>query len=378
MKKKSALLVSISMVLVAVLALTTASFAWFTASMNPTIDGFDVQVTTTNALLIGTRTANTADAVADINGIKFKTNLSVAELVAGTTNATGTAITNELLQNAVDATDKKVLSDITPKTITGSKIVLNTANKGLVDFLRLKNFEETPDFTVGTDEGYLENPYEAATNDKTAAVKNEIKKDYVQFDLYFKANFSTLKAVDVKLDLTSKSTESGTPYNGSDFYAVKKKGGTDADKDTMIPMLKADGSMYWITTAMRAGFVATRVLEADGSESVAQTGTTPSLKVLELDGRTPTGIVNNVKDNAKVYTADHTFKANNDNTTNDDTDYTDGTDMPLFTMNSGCVYKMTVFMWIEGNDAQCINNISSGMFKSIFKFVGTENANPVT
>lgn len=429
MKKKSALLVSISMVLVAVLALTTASFAWFTASMNPIIDGFDVQVTTTNALLIGVRKsdkATTDPKVQDIKDIEFKTSLSVEDLIAGyvAANTDGTTVTgskpNELLQGSEtvkeiadlgiatgsdSATYKYALGDVTPKTITnagGTEAItakLISLAGGAIEYERLIDYDKTPDFTWLTDNkpgedgdqpGYDTIPYEDATNAKGKPVETvkkdydtnnkTIRTDYMNFDIYFKANFSTITRVNVGLDLTSVDTKGtvGTiddVYTGSDFYPLKKNTGADAATNPMVRMTVADslvagGSSYWITTAMRTAFVVSKVQNATGG---AVTETPALKKVMELDDRTATNaIINKTVDSRKEYNID--YKRPIDATSgmaNADT-----ANLELFEMDNSSIYKMSVFLWIEGNDAQCISNISAGMFRSKFKFVGTD-ATPV-
>ena len=58
MKKKGLIISTVVMVVVLIASLTTATYAWFTVSSTTTVDGFNLEVVSSNILNIGLK-ANT-------------------------------------------------------------------------------------------------------------------------------------------------------------------------------------------------------------------------------------------------------------------------------------------------------------------------------
>lgn len=72
MKKKGLIISTVVMVVVLIASLTTATYAWFSVSSNTSISGFDVSVTSNNAINIG------------LKGDTYNTGTSPDEFVSGT------------------------------------------------------------------------------------------------------------------------------------------------------------------------------------------------------------------------------------------------------------------------------------------------------
>ena len=66
MKKKGLIISTVVMVVVLIASLTTATYAWFTTSNVTSVQGFGVEVTSSNAVNIGLKTNNTYEADAAI------------------------------------------------------------------------------------------------------------------------------------------------------------------------------------------------------------------------------------------------------------------------------------------------------------------------
>lgn len=328
MKKKGALLMSVTMVLVAALALTTASFAWFTNSMNPSLGSFNVNVTSSNALMVA---VDKTDHTLAAGTLDFKTALTADELKAGTSNILG--------QKKIDGKDQELV-DVTPKTVTNNKIVLED-NK--IKFQALKS--KDADVAAGGD------IYDDVTLDDT---KQQLP--YLYYEVYFRSSFAESDDITVSLDLT---TLNGQDYDGTSFYAVKADG---------TPMAEADGLAYHVPKTLRVAFVSQLVKKANGSQITGDEGN-PTLAVFEPNKKTTrddnsTALDTVPVDPAKAYTVEASSDKNGQSDSN----------LKLFDMKNGDVYKTCVYIWIEGNDAQCENKVSGGLFASRFLFAGTVKA----
>lgn len=423
--KKGALITSIAMVMVTVLALTVVSFAWFSASLNPVVGDFNVQVTTSDALLISAK----ADA-------GFKTTLPYAELTAVNENLFPKAATDDA--NAFG----QVLNTATPKFSAppkGTSFLTNspfTASSNTLNFMVAKaasvgSFGAADSFYgVGaTGKDYVDvatNGNQTADDDTVAGADAGTKASpedirFVKFDLFFKSTVVSYETVDVKLDLTTLANAADvTTYAGTSFkYTGKTDGvsGWTSEIGKIIRVAFATVKMDGTDPAAGAAY-AYKSYEADGATladltNAVESHDTKGLYTTDAQGSVYTAAYNKVLTKvvgatavaaaaADGITGDVTTMARSDlwaamiaepdkkvNLTIDGTaaDVSfnslmqaekpdSGADLTLFQIKSGEVYRTTVYMWLEGNDAESNNFVSGGLFSSAFNFKGAEHTNP--
>lgn len=317
MKKKSALFVSLAMVLVAVLALTTASFAWFTSSLNPSVGEFEVDVTTSDALLVS--------AEANKN---FKVTLPYTDLAAVNTNtlpATGTKLTP-----AAPAAANIVSNKLTS---TDGTLGFRRAKDGAVWVNNPLTTDNSANYTAVKANGFLDTDTSDAGN-----------MHFMKFDVYFRASLiiSSSQKVTVSLNLKNDDTTTNTDSKVSSVTAKAPNNGTLV------------GHQNEIAKIVRVAFVMPDAL----------TGATAwPVKVWEPDSGTVTGLTDIIdydKTNGAKYTTDaQGFEASASN------------DMSLFEITDVTkVQKVTVYVWMEGNDAECDNIVSGAKFVTNLAFIG--------
>ncbi len=97
MKKKGLIISTIVMVIVLIASLTTATYAWFTASNATTIDGFNVEITSSNAVKIGVSTTYVENATQDsffTGNVEYAAGAEAGKVAGGTwTGTTGLSAT---------------------------------------------------------------------------------------------------------------------------------------------------------------------------------------------------------------------------------------------------------------------------------------------
>lgn len=314
MKKKSALFVSLAMVLVAVLALTTASFAWFTSSLNPSVGEFEVDVTTSDALLVSAK----SDA-------GFKVSLPYADLAAVNTNT-------------LPADGKK----LTPAAPAATNIVSSklTSTDGTLGFRRAKDGAVWDNSSPSADNS---GKYDAVGSNgylasDTAGAGN---MHFMKFDIYFRASLiiSSTQKVTVSLNLNNDDTVTNTDSKVSSVTAKEATNGAGLV-----------GEQDEIAKIVRVAFVMPDALTGAAAWPV---------KVWEPDNGTVTGLTDIIdydKTNGAKYTTDAQGLT---------------ADMSLFEITDATkVQKVTVYVWMEGNDAECDNIVSGAKFVTNLAFIG--------
>lgn len=335
MKKKSALFVSLSMVLVAVLALTTASFAWFTSSLNPTISNIDIGATTSQALLISAEQSK-----------GFATSLDASALkVAGN-------ILPDWAGTAAPADTRRL------KTATPQKG--DVAAKGTsLTYVAAKDTAKWDMVTnVYNADNYFADPIETTGLMKNATGDAEKELYFVRFDLYFKASvpLAANEHVEVALDLTSTKTDNGTTtYTGS---TVDAKGSVT---DTLQKQVDKIVRVAFVTTEANYGAGAAkndiRIWEPNAGSVENLTG------VIAYDKSTNMQYLVTAQNSA-----DSTKFPGNDAHGGNSTAAT--ANMKLFDMTTAATQKVTVYIWLEGNDPESDNLLSGGDFSTLLNFVG--------
>lgn len=324
MKKKGALLASSAMVLAAAAALTTASFAWFTTSLTPSVGDITMSVTSAESLMISAK----ADA-------DFKSSVSEAEL---------TAVTGNQLAQSGSATPHKIFS-VTPNLTSlvgtnGTKTFAST--DGTLAFQSL-NANPGPTGTWDT----------SVYRDAPAYADGTVEMPYVMFDLYFKS--TTEENVQLTLDL---STGHATTYAGTQVLPID---------DTGTEITDNTDPGYYVTHSLRLAFVATK-------EAVGTTAANYTVKTYEPNATPWTAAIGAVigestydSNPARGYAADAKSVANGVDSTGTPKDL----DLGL-TLEQNKVYKVRCYIWMEGNDQANANLISASSFKTMLKFTGVK------
>lgn len=333
-KKKGLVISSGAMVLVAAAALTTSSFAWFTDSLSASISDVDLNIAASNALLISAKSNE-----------GFRTSLDASELKA--------IDTNFLNDNGKESTDLVTynMRPVTPKVITATKPALDT------DATKL-------DFQVPTnDPNEIDTVWEyddvTGALEGTAAAQAQVQ-NYSSFDVYFMSSFGANQTITVSLDLTSTVD---TPAPGT--YAGTSVTPLTSDKKIAIKPGEAPSgateeasNAYYNTYAVRYGFVASKAVEASGDPVASPTYT---VKTFEPNNSVDCPLVDVPVDPDKNYDCDAASSANGQA----------AADLELFAgMAANEVWKVTVFVWLEGNDVDCGNSISLSSFRTKLVFKG--------
>lgn len=135
--RKKLLVSSVAMLLVAMIALGTATFAWFTTSTNPYADGFSAKTTKQSTLLLADKSREGWTTHLDY-GVSSKTMYPASG--NGTAWVKGTS--DEPLTGAIDNT---TLQSVLPSTASGLKVddyvfvnELNIKNNGTADVKDIK------------------------------------------------------------------------------------------------------------------------------------------------------------------------------------------------------------------------------------------------
>lgn len=340
--KFGALLASIAMVLVAVGALTTASYAWFTNSLTATVSEMTIQASTSKALLISSASNGTFGTQVTEETLWNATGNIVSKLKgANPNNAYG------------DATTRK-LTSVTPQNTTGNAVkdsLTTGGNKGVIPFLKLKDsFIPSANGAWTAGDAYVTQPVVAADTEIAG---------YMQFDLFFKANFATETdhTYDIALDLTSND---GTTYSGTKI--IDQNGGE-------------------ISKSVRYAFISNKtfVTAAAGPKTIniGNTGDDNSVVVWAPASETDATTTQAFIDTNKAY--NKTSLSNDSDASNVKTgSYDEGgveTDVKLITgITTDVVYQIRVMIWIEGNDKDCVNEVSIDMLKSSLAFTLVDNA----
>lgn len=334
-KKKGLVISSGAMVLVAAAALTTSSFAWFTDSLSASISDVDLNIAASNALLISAKSNE-----------GFRTSLDASELKA--------IDTNFLNDNGKENTDLVTynMRPVTPKVITATKPALGTGDSAL-KFQVPTNDPNEIDTVWAYDDvtGALEG---------TAAAQAQVQ-NYSSFDVYFMSSFGANQTITVSLDLTS-TVDTPTPgtYVGTSVTPL-----TSDKKIAIKPGETPSGATeeasnaYYNTYAVRYGFVVSKAVEASGDPVVSPTYT---VKTFEPNNSADCPFVDVPVDSTnKAYTCDAASSENGKA----------AADLELFAgMAANEVWKVTVFVWLEGNDVDCGNSISLSSFRTKLVFKG--------
>lgn len=308
MKKtlKAQLMAAVSMMLIALVALSSATFAWFTTSSNPTVGQIDLQVKAVDSLFLS---AKINGGTAPTATLDWKTQIVPADIEGGQTlPTTGGTFAEYLLYN-------------TSSTFNA------TSN----------SFWVPTDFAPGST---TPTGYQAAT-----------AADYVKFDLWAKSE--SAGAVNLFGGTSSDSL----------VKAIASLGGaeiTDIDADNRV------GIKYTV----RVGFVpyaADGTTLSWAGAVIWQPNSTAHVPIaISGLGTLPTGFLD-VQGVTGALTSDvanqttYDFVSGKTNTSAD-------TKIKLFDLAAATPKKFAVYIWVEGADVDTVNAVAKSFFSTFLKF----------
>lgn len=359
MKKKNLLLGSLSMLVIAVVAFTGATYAWFVTGRAPTVSQIDASVINVGKIMI-TPYGPTGRSYGDFSYNVTESSLETASISTG------------FYHNPNNA-------------VIGSGDPLN-ATSAVLDIYGTDGTDGTGTFILGADvQGSPRLQFAGQGTSSTSNVPAEAygadDDNYIAFDLYF-LNTNVATATDpsitygVALDLTTVSAN----LRKSDFYVKDAYNGR-----VMTAAEKA------LPKALRVAFVTydpadhtqvdkTRVFQPNGTELVLATDTVarnvegglqnaPIIAALDDINAAHKA---DVKTNALYPTTTSYIELFNLNPYN--TPYGAETVTTLasnYSANQNIV-KLTVYIWIEGNDPDCVSGVAGGIFTSALTFTSRE------
>lgn len=300
-------------VIAAFASLTVASFAWFSSSLTVTVSNLTLNVSSSEALMVS------------VDGEDFGTKVTETELW-NVKNAFGYTNIVSRINGGSDFNSSitRSLSPATPALVTNQTIGLQ---QGELNFLRLKSgisLNENRDYSA-------DNIYDSVGS-VSEVYDNQIV-NYMRFDLYLKANFAYVRnGYNIVLDLSS--TDESGEYSG-----------------TTVKPVNTNGKNH-IVKSVRYGFVCNQNNDT-------------TVKVFEPDTSAANDIPVANYDTSKLYNADIAF--DNSVVTSGASQANQGNLVLFEGIETVAVYKMTVYIWLEGNDSQNNNEASASAFKSELK-----------
>ena len=303
-KKQKKLSSLILLLLLLVVLLGTSTYAWFTSNKNVSVEGIDVQVTTSSGLLIS------ADAT------NWKTTLKNADL----TGATWDGKKNQL-----------------PGTITNTTTgkTMDTTETGALDMY---------DGEVTSDGGVLK-----LSTTKAAAEAHGTSGNYVAFDVFFKTETEGQIYLTTSANVTNDATSEDKGLKNASRIAFVKEGNKPADA--------AVNEIYALNGATANDVVVWEPnYDAHTSYGVTQASTVYGIKTLsagtgnaKLDYN---GVKAPVQKKELTYTDENYVKVDTIGTIANPAGYT-----AIFSLATG-ITKMRIYFWVEGQDVDCENNAS--------------------
>jgi len=328
---------SLIMLIVAAVSLSSATYAWFTSGNTGAVTGIEFSAQTSDGILIS------ADAM------NWSSTVTAAQIKAAqTSNLKG-----------------KMCACSSAGTVSTA-----AGTKGQLQLYTTNEANKTSGVTV-----------------TGAAVATETANGFYTFDLYFKNDGSTAKKISLITDYSTESTKS----------SVTDGTGTDEDKDT--------------SNAVRVAFVdegvGAETSQTPTSVKAANGGTTstiwePNAKThgayalsyrfaITDDGTLPTTPVSIAADTAYKYLAldkaaastvglevvNGAITASKDTSTDDYTKLMAASSCPATldiaeNIPAGKIEKITVYIWIEGQDVDCNNAEAAGKVITNLQFKATD------
>lgn len=303
-KKQKKLSSLILLLLLLVVLLGTSTYAWFTSNKNVSVEGIDVQVTTSSGLLIS------ADAT------NWKTTLKNADL----TGAAWAGVKNQLPAMITNTTTGKTM---------------DTAETGALDMY---------DGEVTSDGGVLKLTTTKAANEAHGTTGN-----YVAFDVFFKTETEGQIYLTTSANVTKAATSDEKGLKNASRIAFVNEGNKPADAPV--------NTVYALNGATATDVVVWEPNYDDHtSYGVTQASTVYGINTLHAgtgnDKLDYNGVKAPVQTKELRYTDENYVKVDTIGTIANPAGYT-----AIFSLATG-ITKMRIYFWVEGQDVDCENNAS--------------------
>ena len=307
--RKKALVPALAMVLAAVIALSGVTYAWFTVGTTANVNNLNVNVQTANGIQLS------------LDGKSWKSTITTKEIIAA-------------IEGAKDYSGRCI------QFPTGEIAPVSTA--GVV--------------TNGKMEMFLGEFNEDGTLKSTALIdQNDTVGNYIAFDLFFKYSGNQPLSLNVGKGQSVVSTVS-------------------IDEEGKATLLTEEADMG-TRTAVRVGFVPMGSFATD-AEARNQTDATAAVKIWEPNSQVRAA----GSEGGEGKLPYNGFVKAFDNNGEEDI-LADGQTAPVETHDTNIIQlmdlsktysKIRVYIWLEGQDVDCINNISNGDFQVTLQFAVPE------
>ena len=352
-QRKQAFLASVAMLLVSALVITTASFAWFTLGRSAQVNNLNLKV------------VKEGEGIAiSANAKEFTDTLTVEELM-------GTATGDDADFNAVDEYFNYFPERISPASsefaVSGTTLpVFFTGGVDLVTDTAVEYFSTTQDGLTIFGKKLSENDKPEDRIPDTLKESNKAASFY-EFDIFVKNSGSN--AINVKtsnskiiVDAAVAATDTSEDSGKADFYDETVKSmrigfvncGTVTEGSTAVAATKGESALIFADTTSED---AAKTLPVKSLSNVSVPGESDILH----DGKNPAdpedskeihkNPIYSVPESKKgTITLAEKYACPVDNGTAAET--------PTMTLNPG-VTQIRVYIWMEGQDANCTNELMS-------------------
>ncbi len=305
-----------AMLIVAILSLTTVTYAWFTTGRDASVDSFDLNIAAGGGLEIS------------IDGKNWSSTLSADDI------------------KNYYAPEGPGKDENTYAFFGGKGLLSPVSTDGAYDASLAMNFYS----------GVIENGLPGAKLKSASKAAG----GYLKFDIYFRNGEAE------NLNVTLTGTNVGEPKKGNE--AIEDQQGHLAARMAFVVAgsrnsLAAGNDLTANTTA------GTAVIYEPNATSHTESGINDykaGTKAASLDGKIESyyalvGVYSEGESISRFEEKDGVLKSVT----------TKGEEETYFTLESQTVTKVTVYIWVEGQDVDCTNYISSNSFSVALKFVAT-------
>lgn len=311
--KKQAVFPVLMLLVVTALALIGSSFAWFSISNTASVSAFNA-----TAQAAGTGVSLSLD------GETYTGSVNLANYVQD--GGTGVVIPSSL------------------KTVSTGSSTVNTST-GLLSFYQAEITTQNASST------YITSSADASITSTSGILAANGVASYIAFDLYFKIDSSVTNPVNVYLNYGSKVTNNASQSVVDAIRVAFVDLGTDTSATPTAATVRAfnggqatgsDSVLIW-----QPG-------DADTTYGLTAASATEFLAYTDLSANSQTATVSTYASSALVLAADQEVNETTPETA-------------IATIAAG-YSKIRVFIWLEGNDEDCINAIASGAVNVTLNF----------
>lgn len=342
MKKRNLLLSSLALLVVAIVGFAGATYAWFITGTAPNVEELNVQVQSAGMIRIGVKgsDAYTTKPTVSRRDTDFVYTITEAMLQSATTPAVAGFYKNPNYSPAVP------LDAITPQVTASPEALVTAPGVNGIDRIQFK----AQDSAVGTIDGASDT------------------LNYIAFDLYF-----------MNVGAVGASPSYQVAFNTKDSYFGVKDTYSFMDRNT-------SAAQKAITASLRVGFVTYKWADADSEPTTPNVEIIDTIQVYEPETKTITQLASipQITDGGAIQAIEENYivpPTAPDATFNADYIMLFGSLNPAFDPNepvpannyqSEEILRLTIYIWVEGNDPDCVSLAAGGGFTTALQFLHTE------